>query len=315
LNILQRLNHHFGLAEGAEIELNQEEQQIYNSMLSQLLEPTELPIEKYTTLDIDLHPMDEEEEEEGKDKDDFGDDEEEEAEEESPESQPTTSGSEYIPSPVKQAAKRPDDEYLGKACMYWNKCDPKEKPRLLDENKYHRRKIESVQSKYPRIRNREMLYRYEERVLGECKRSLINREVYKIFLEKRNSGAIIHERHLRIWALQVKNKLDKHGNFLFKASLSWVTGFKKRHNIVSRKITQTQTKVQVADEKETKIKAIQFASETNKMIQGSFEDHQVFNIDQCKFEKEIHTSRTLETKGTSNVTAKVGSTTATLIVT
>jgi len=113
LNILQRLNYHFGLAGGAEIKLNQEEQQIYNSMLSQLLETTELPIEEYTTLDIDLHPMDEEEEE-GKDKDDFGNDEEEEAEEGSPESQPTTSGSEYIPSPVKQVAKRPDDEYLEK---------------------------------------------------------------------------------------------------------------------------------------------------------------------------------------------------------
>jgi len=63
--------------------------------------------------------------------------------------------------------------------------------------------------------------------------------------------------------------------------------------------------------KKTKIKAIQFASETKKTIQSSFEDHQVFNIDQSRFEKEIHTSRTLETKGTSNVTAKVESITAT----
>jgi len=118
LNILQRLNHHFDLAGRAEIELNQEKQQIYNSMLSQLLKPTELPIEEYTTLDIGLHPTDEEEEKKGKDKDNFDDDEEKKAEEGSPKSQPTTNGSEYIPSPVKQVAKRPDDEHLGKAYMY-----------------------------------------------------------------------------------------------------------------------------------------------------------------------------------------------------
>ena len=307
LNIIRRINQHFGIITSSQPdELNQEEQQIFESILQQLEEDTG-PEETFETLDVGEELTSQETDEHGEDIDNFGDP---SSSPESASSQP--SGSEYVPTPTTRGDPLEED-YLGKAYMYWNKRDPEDQPEYILHTSVPngRRLFRSVQNRFNRLSNSMQLYRFETR-LRKISMATINKEVYKLFLEKRSNGAIVHDRHLRMWALQIKARLDPGNNINFKASQGWVSYFRAKKKIVSRRITKRLTKTQQVNEEEIRERALNFSQEVAELINvNSFTGAQVFNIDQSRFEKEIHTSRTLATRGSQEVPALIGSTMAT----
>lgn len=64
----------------------------------------------------------------------------------------------------------------------------------------------------------------------------VNEYVYSKFQERRKQKLLkTQDHHLQSWAREAKKKFDP--NMRFRATKSWVVAFKKRHNIVSRKVT------------------------------------------------------------------------------
>lgn len=94
----------------------------------------------------------------------------------------------------------------------------------------------------------------------------------------------------------------------FTASTKWVHNFKKRHRIVSRKVTK------VLSHKQASPAEIQNVSESINNFQMSFKqtvrNHNsnfVFNTDQTSCQLELLSKRTLEVAGTSKIMSKVRS--------
>lgn len=223
------------------------------------------------------------------------------------------SGSEYAPTPSSRL-NRPDDDYMAKAYNYWNKM-PIDQPAVYitaESVEGGRRPFKSVQHTYYQLKSASQLYNYERSVLRRPSMKAINKRTYEIFQEKRAEGSFIHDRHLQLWALQVKKEIDPENIINFKASKSWVLKFKKRYGIVSRKITKHVTVGDIDKQHDIEKIAVEFASQVKEeMAEMQLAPNQVFNIDQSKFEKELHSRRTLEQKGKRDVTARVGSVYAT----
>jgi hypothetical protein len=149
---------------------------------------------------------------------------------------------------------------------------------------------------------------YEKRMkprLSEQYRA-IGVSVYKRFLDLREKRLPLHDRDLRRWALQEAQQIGVIG---FKASRSWLHLFKRSHAIVGRKITKFVTRVMVEESEDIDERAATFVAATKPLI---LERHfsEVFNADQSGFQKEIHSGRSLDTKGVKAVEAVVQSLTA-----
>lgn len=116
--------------------------------------------------------------------------------------------------------------------MYWNKREPNASVEVIERENVTggRRTFASVKNRFSKLRYAMQLYRFDAR-LRKVSMAKINQEVYKLFLEKRNNGVIVHDRHLRIWALQIKNKLDPLDTIQFKAFQGWVSYFKKKRKL------------------------------------------------------------------------------------
>jgi hypothetical protein len=99
--------------------------------------------------------------------------------------------------------------------------------------------------------------------------------------------------------MQVAQELQLHG---FKASSSWLYDFKVSHSIVSRKILRVLTPRMVVEERNIEQSAENFLAEVRTLM-ASEPDREVFNADQSGFVKELHSGRTLETRGAKGVGA------------
>ena len=93
---------------------------------------------------------------------------------------------------------------------------------------------------------------------------------------------------------------------VFKASSSWLYRFKKHFKIVSRKVTSFVTNRKICDTVQHNAIIQDFRREC-KDIMTTFSDDQIYNADECGFNKEMPMGRTLEIKGTPDVHGKVQS--------
>ena len=307
--VILQLNKQFKVMEvHDDIELNETEQRLFDKISSSVTADHE---DYDITLDIrDYLELPEEANEGEADPNEFSDP-EVESPASSQQSQP--SGSEYNPTPTTKET-RPDDDYMAKSYNFWNKLHIDLLPVYTPPDMVPggRRTFKSVQHKYNRLTSIQQLYTYERSVLRKPSIKQINLRTYEIFKGKRAEGAIVHDRHLQLWAMQVKKSLDQENRLQFKASKGWVLKFKNRFNLVSRKITNHVTSTELLKEIDIQNAAIEFTLEVSELIeQMKLQPHQVINIDQSKFEKELHSRRTLEEKGRSNVRAVVGSVYAT----
>lgn len=128
---------------------------------------------------------------------------------------------------------------------------------------------------------------------------LINDYVFNELVEARKSFKIIRASHLRMWAMEKLAQLND-PKLRLKAGKSWVSRFKKAHNISSRKINRLVSKREVKSEDEILASAKRFQSEIQSLIPKYHPSH-ILNTDQCGFSYELTSSRTLTQKGEKTV--------------
>lgn len=225
-------------------------------------------------------------------------------EEETPSSQGSSSS--YVPSPErkKKGVSELSEEYKERAFQYWTSTVGGK-----------RRSLASVRSKFSKIKSIGVLQNYErsrEKMTSRVKMSTINTRVFEHFKEMSARNAIIHDRTIRQWALQIKRQVDPDDKLNFKASDSWIYKFKKRNRIVSRSITHKVSKTCASKEEDIQRKSDEFVRKMKSLfIERHLVPKQILNTDQSRFEKEMHSGRTLRPMGIKRVYATVGSTSAT----
>jgi hypothetical protein len=96
----------------------------------------------------------------------------------------------------------------------------------------------------------------------------------------------------------------------FKASSFWLYSFKRNHSIVSRKVLRFLSPRMIVEEVDIERSAEDFVRDVRALMAAQ-PNREVFNADQCGFEKELHSGRTLETRGAKHVGAVVQSIAAT----
>lgn len=158
---------------------------------------------------------------------------------------------------------------------------------------------------------KEIQAKHEGKRDKRMKHDMIAEATLKKFNDAVRKGAQIHDITLRSMAMESLHELG-YDQFDFEASQTWVTRFKVKFNITSRKITHFVSRKTFINEETIKENARAFVSNTNlELDQLGFDSDQLLNADQMGFTYEIHGKRTLAIKGTKNIDCVVGSVNAT----
>ncbi|KAK6044397.1 tc5 transposase [Cooperia oncophora] len=157
---------------------------------------------------------------------------------------------------------------------------------------------------------RKIEHEREDAIAARCSRSMQLRRIAELLHDevkgKLAAGITLHDENLRFMALNLcrQNNIEN-----FKASQSWITAFKRRYGIVSRKITTFVTKRNYRSREEIQRKAQEFVSIVRREMEaaplGCF-----CNGDQSGFVKELTTGRSLAPVGVKRVERTVESRTA-----
>lgn len=118
-------------------------------------------------------------------------------------------------------------------------------------------------------------------------------------MDKRAFHIGVHDRDLRRWALAEARQLH---HTSFKASPSWLYDFKVNHSLVSRKILRVISPRMIVEDEGIEQSAEDFVRQV-KALMAAHPNRPMFNADQSGFEKELHSGRTLETRGAKEVKA------------
>uniref|UniRef100_A0A915EMF6 HTH CENPB-type domain-containing protein n=1 Tax=Ditylenchus dipsaci TaxID=166011 RepID=A0A915EMF6_9BILA len=127
----------------------------------------------------------------------------------------------------------------------------------------------------------------------------VDERTFAEFLNCREEGIVIHDRDIEEMALSAAEGIGLEN---FKAGHSWIHLFKKRHNILSRKITKmigTKTKAELKAIEES---IVQFHNEMRPIL-ATTPKNKVYNTDQSGFNLEMVSGRTLEFRGMKKVEA------------
>lgn len=175
------------------------------------------------------------------------------------------------------------------------------------------RKISSVQSKFRKVQSVRQLRRwahqvnqggtYREKLKMICEYTLNN------VMDAINRKVPFHDMDIRRWAIRARQLFDM-APAKFKASATWLLEFKKRHGIVSRKITKWVTKKTLATQESLEEQAAIFIQKVKTHI-ADFGVENVYNSDQSGFNLELHAGRTLALRGTKTVESTIQSKSAT----
>ena len=163
--------------------------------------------------------------------------------------------------------------------------------------------FETLQHKYKKLCNVKEIYRIREYVsrggTNFSKWEQIDRIVYEEFCEWKNNRIIVHDRDLQETALLAakKIKLDN-----FKASQHWISKFKTKHGIVSRKITKFVSTKTMNEEADFEKISKNFVVEVRELIPKF---NKVYNTDQSGIKLEMSYGRTLSYMGAKIVEAKI----------
>jgi len=145
------------------------------------------------------------------------------------------------------------------------------------------------------------LYRWEKQLEAggthRDKLKEVSRATYEKFLDLKKSHQKVSTLDLRRIALVKAREINC---IHFKASESWADIFKRKHKIVSRKITKFVSKRDVTEKEVIKYKALDFVLESMELFHTHDKDR-IVNTDQSGFELEMHAGRTLDTQGVKKV--------------
>jgi hypothetical protein len=99
--------------------------------------------------------------------------------------------------------------------------------------------LSSVQHRFKKIKSLPQLYKWELSLQrgGTHREKLlyISEYVLNKFKDANDKNSIMHDLDLRRWALEAKEEINLPH---FKAEATWILNFKRKHGIVSRKITK-----------------------------------------------------------------------------
>lgn len=127
----------------------------------------------------------------------------------------------------------------------------------------------------------------------------IDSHVFQRFKQDRADGKRVHDRSLIRWGMEKAREI----NVNFRASHHWLLNFKRRHNIVSRKITRQVTKKNIVDAPQTRETIDRFIGKIWEIFERN--PAKIFNTDQTGFQIELYSGRTHEVKGTRHIEALV----------
>lgn len=192
-----------------------------------------------------------------------------------------------------------DLEYKEKAVAYWK------------SGKIKHLSLGTVQKKFRKVKSIDQLYRWNNALQkGGTQREkilYISKYVFNRFEEAVSTRAIIHDIDLRCWALEAKAEVNIDN---FQASKKWLYNFKQAHNIVSRKICKFVARSFSENVIDVENIARNFVSQVCLHIPNCGVEN-IYNADECGFNLEIHSGRTLAVKGVKLVEANVQSINAT----
>jgi len=186
-------------------------------------------------------------------------------------------------------------EYKKKAVEFWRNRGGKQ------------RSFESVKHRFRKVKHRSDLNNWEQQVENGGttaeKLKFIAKETYRKFVESRERHKNVHDNNIRKWALRYARLADLDN---FKASTFWLRCFKKKFNIVSRKITKFITRKSAQSELDVLSSASTFVGEISELIK-THSVQCVFNTDQSGFNQEFHGGRTLNQQGDKIILAEAQS--------
>jgi len=188
-----------------------------------------------------------------------------------------------------------NNNYKRKAVEFWK------------SGKKARYSLSTVQHRFKKVKSLPQLYQWELSLQkgGTHREKLlyISEYVLEKFRNANDENKIIHDLDLRRWALEAKEEI----NFLhFKAGATWILNFKRKHGIVSRKITKFINRSSKTNQEQLQIACQEFISSVKSFI-DLFEIQNIYNADESGFNLEIHSGRTLTTQGVKTVETVVQS--------
>ena len=156
-------------------------------------------------------------------------------------------------------------------------------------------KVYTTVSKLYRIRVTSPVFRkyLENRGTKQQKTYSGDKIVYEKFVYAREHALPIHDMDIQRWGLKAAKELDLEN---FHASHGWLAVFKQRHGIVSRRVTNIITRHEIENSDEVEKSKKEFLLAYNK-VSSKYTASQIINTDQSGVEKELHSTRTLSTKG------------------
>ncbi|CAF1124292.1 unnamed protein product [Didymodactylos carnosus] len=151
----------------------------------------------------------------------------------------------------------------------------------------------TVQREFPRVKYPMQLARFRADVENDGNRrqklSRLELSVLEKFKQARDTNLPVHDTDIRRWSL-TQAAVEGIDNFL--ASDKWLSNFKRRNNIGSRKVTKFVAKHKIFHKQEIHQAGEEFVSEVKKIL-PKYKLECIFNIDQSGFHYEFTSNRTL----------------------
>ncbi len=122
---------------------------------------------------------------------------------------------------------------------------------------------------------------------------MLYERLYHTFCDIRKRKCSVNDADLRDWARAIAHDIGMHA---FKASSTWIAGFKKHFRICSRKITKFVSRSFARDEESILQLARDFV-ETAKSKFVKYQVNAVYNANQSGFEREMCAKQTLSFVG------------------
>lgn len=168
--------------------------------------------------------------------------------------------------------------------------------------------FKTLQHRFKRVKHDVYLSRFRTYLqnmgTAQEKYRIISAYTWNKFLECRARKKAIHDIDIRRWALEKARELQLTH---FKASTWWLTEFKKKNKIVSRRVTNFISYRQEVQKDEIERDATAFIVELTDNIFPHFPPEVIFNTDQSGYQYEMHRSRTLDVAGQRSTSVSVES--------
>lgn len=157
------------------------------------------------------------------------------------------------------------------------------------------RTFKSVKQRFRTINERQF-HRFRKQVAAggstQDKWRRVDEEVLQKMREARRDKLPVHGADLRRWALNAASAIGLQTS----VSASWLHEWKKRHGIVSRKVSQVWSTAKLEKAAETEAAAVEFRKLVLSKLGGRDPD-MIMNIDQSGYQYEYFSERTLSFKG------------------